>query len=461
MSVLTKYIGIYDLDKDNYLMLNTISGAVDLIDQDTYNTIENAKKTGKLDGIDSELYQCLAERGYIYESREVELDELERQRVFRKKYIENTAKMYVICPTTFCNLNCVYCFESNEIRGNSAVMTDEQIERVFEIIRDEKAKSTAKLQIVELFGGEPLLPITKDVNSKIFEFVRQEGMSLNIITNATHIADYEDLFREYKDQVMSIQITLDGNKAIHDKRRIRKDGTGTFDDITKGIDILLDIGLPRINVRVNVDNENIESLNEFKQYMEEKGWDANENFHCDIAPVTDHTNEKKHAVMEENEIVKRITEIYPQYQEGSFTQLAMFRIVEHIAKVLGIIGNSEGSFSKFTFCEANRMQFMVFDPSGNIYACPESVGDERLAIGNFNNGIALDAEKVEAWTNRNILTIPKCRDCNIAPFCGGGCAYAAIRTNNDLYDPVCNNADKVLQEYISSLSSYILEKYNG
>ncbi|WP_455718220.1 radical SAM protein [Anaerosporobacter sp.] len=459
MSILTKYMATYNLNDDNYLMLNTISGAVDLIDKETKVIIENMKKVDVLDCDSNELLRALVERGYIFESREEEINELERQRVFRKKYIENIAQMYVICPTTFCNLNCVYCFETEQVRSNTAVMTDEQIERVFSIIRDQKSKSDAKIQIIELFGGEPLLPITKEVNEKIFKFVREENMKLNIITNATHIEEYKELFNEYKDEVMSVQITLDGNKEIHDKRRIRKDGKGTFDVISKGIDILLEIGLRRVNVRVNVDSDNIESLTEFNDFIKNKGWSDRENFHCDIAPVTDHTNSKKHAIMGENEIVKRITEIFPQYEEDSFTQLTMFRIVEHVAKVLGIIKNSEGSFSKFTFCEANRMQFLVFDPSGNIYTCPEAVGDERLSIGNFNEKLELNKAKEDLWSNRNILTIPKCQECNIAPFCGGGCAYASIKTNNDLYCPVCNNADKVLAEYISSLSSYILNKF--
>ncbi|WP_455717528.1 4Fe-4S cluster-binding domain-containing protein, partial [Anaerosporobacter sp.] len=162
MSILTKYMATYNLNDDNYLMLNTISGAVDLIDKETKVIIENMKKVDVLDCDSNELLRALVERGYIFESREEEINELERQRVFRKKYIENIAQMYVICPTTFCNLNCVYCFETEQVRSNTAVMTDEQIERVFSIIRDQKSKSDAKIQIIELFGGEPLLPITKE-----------------------------------------------------------------------------------------------------------------------------------------------------------------------------------------------------------------------------------------------------------------------------------------------------------
>ncbi|WFR56123.1 radical SAM protein [Anaerocolumna sp. AGMB13025] len=459
MGVLTKYVSMYELDNSNYLLINALSGAIDLIDVECKEKIKNMINDNKVNEDDIELFDSLKDRGYIFPSRAKEMEELERQRAFRKTIIEKSALMFVICPTTFCNLNCKYCFESQETRSNAKVMSDRQIKNIFSIIRNLRNNSDAKLNIVELFGGEPLLPMTMEVNKKIFQFVKEEKMLLNIITNGTHLLDYKDLMKEYKDQIMSMQITIDGTKAIHDKRRFKKDGTGTFDLICQGIDMLLEVGLPKVNIRVNIDNENIDYLEEFVAFIDEKRWREHENFHCDIAPVTDHTDQKPDEIMEESDIVRKIIEVYPQYDtENSFTQLAMFRILEHIAKVLGII-KSEGSFSKFTYCEANRMQFYVFEPSGKIYACPEAVGEERYAIGDFNEEIVFDEKLLNLWSGRSILTIPKCIDCNIAPFCGGGCAYAALGTNGDINDPVCNNAHEVISEYLKGLAPYILEKF--
>lgn len=63
---------------------------------------------------------------------------------------------------------------------------------------------------------------------------------------------------------------MDGNKSIHDKRRIRADGSGTFDSICDGINKILDIGI-KVNLRINTDAENIGYLGELKEVFEKQG----------------------------------------------------------------------------------------------------------------------------------------------------------------------------------------------
>ena len=137
-------------------------------------------------------------------------------------------------------------------------------------------------------------------------------------------------------------------------------------------------------------------------------------------------------------------------------RLSMFRVISHIMR--GTSENAKKDFAKYTYCEANRGQYYVYDPEGNIYACPEAIGNPQYAIGFYNDErVSLNKEAYSIWSNRCILNIDRCLDCEIAPFCGGGCAYAAIKNNGDINDPYCNNAKEVLREYINSIKYKFLE----
>ena len=461
MPVITKLLTMYKLNDDNTLLLNALSGALDVVDNDTKEKILKIQDTQSIEGInDNDLIESLKERGYLFDSEEQELKSFESQKAVYDKYLNNEMVSFVICPTMACNLRCTYCFESEDIRNEAKVMSNEQIENIFKHIEQIKKERNPRQTIVQLFGGEPLLPSTLKANEKIFELAKKSGAKITIISNGTQIPVYRDLLAQYKDTIASIQITMDGIKEIHDKRRIRIDKSGTFDCICDGIDILLEVGL-KTNVRVNVDGVNIETLREFVNFIQSKGWNMNKQFFCDIAPVTDHHGSNNiEGLMPEHKIVKRVSEMFPEYDpNNTFFRMTMFRVLNHINKSLNLTAATQESFSLLSYCEANILQFYVFSPDGYVYACPETVGTTEMAIGTFGNELNLVSEKVNLWNGRNIFRIPKCRECKIATFCGGGCAYAALKTNNDIDCPVCDDAQNVLTEYIESIKDYILTKF--
>lgn len=458
MAVITKYLSMYKLNDENTLLLNALSGAIDIVDNETKDKILTIQKTNSTKETDEELVNTLVRRGYLFDSEEAEMDFLFKQ---RQVYNSITGKKisFVICPTMACNLRCTYCFESEEARSNTKIMTDEQIENIFKHIKNILLDRKPRYAVIELFGGEPLLPSTESINEKIFEFAQKNEMEVTVISNGTHIITYKDLIMKYKD-ILNFQITIDGIREIHDKRRVRADKTGTFDIVCEGIDTLLDIGV-RTNIRVNVDRENIDTLREFIEFVKDRGWDRkNEIFHCDIAPVTNHhASNNLYNLLPEHQIVKKALEQFPDYDpSNSFFELALFRVLGHLNKTLNINWKAE-SYYNFHYCEANVLQFYVFTPDGFIYACPEAIGDSGLSIGRFDEEIELIPEKVEAWKGRDIFRIPRCRECKIAPFCGGGCAFAAIKANGDMDLPVCDDAENVLAQYIDSIKDYIIMKY--
>lgn len=452
---LSRYITIQKLKEDRYIMINALSGAIDVIDEKSMIIMEKIKTNKYIyRKEDDDFLEQLSKRGYLFESVEAEQAYIEKVYGLYSKVIDRKMAKIVICPTLSCNLRCVYCFESEEIKSSKKVMSVEEIDDIFSHIETILIQKKLQGYEIELFGGEPLLPVTYDANERIFELARERGKVVSIISNGTHIGYYEKLLRKYRDCIDNIQITIDGIKAIHDKRRIKIDKSGTFEVIVSGIDKLLEIGI-KVGVRINLDRENIDYLKELVTYFEEKGWNESKYFHADVAPVVDHTCDQLSTdIMKENEIIKKIQHDFPCYSEKGYFKFNLFRVLNHINDVLN---NKEDKISipSFHYCEGNRMEFYVFSPDGYVYLCPEAVGSVEARIGEFGKELEL-YDTISHWENRNILTIEKCKTCEIAPFCGGGCPFASLKVNKDINIPVCDDSKEVLKDYIESIKDSIL-----
>jgi uncharacterized protein len=111
------------------------------------------------------------------------------------------------------------------------------------------------------FGGEPLLAL--DVIEDVLEHVaklRREHPAMqhesNITTNAWKLTPV--VFQRLLGLgVRSYQISFDGPREIHDKKRLRADGAGTFDRIWRNVTALRELdGSFHVIVRIHVDREN-------------------------------------------------------------------------------------------------------------------------------------------------------------------------------------------------------------
>ncbi len=64
-----------------------------------------------------------------------------------------------------------------------------------------------------------------------------------------------------------LQITLDGTREIHNQRRVKKDGSGTFDEVITGIKIALSSKTIVPLIRINIDKSNLQYIDELLIYL--------------------------------------------------------------------------------------------------------------------------------------------------------------------------------------------------
>lgn len=150
---------------------------------------------------------------------------------FISKVADPRVMSLIILPTEKCNFRCRYCYEDFAIGR----MRPEIVAAVKAWIA-ERAPELQRLDI-SWFGGEPTLslPIIYDINALAREALARSTypharFKSGITTNAYRL-DWETFCRLVAVGVVDYQITLDGPKDIHDRRRLRSDGSGTFDRI--------------------------------------------------------------------------------------------------------------------------------------------------------------------------------------------------------------------------------------
>ena len=458
---LTKKIVLYPLNDVYTLAINGVSGAVDILDQQTYQVIDNMSKEDNAN-IPDEIRIKLQERGYLFENHEEETNLIDRLYQFQRQFIASRPINFVICPTYGCNLRCTYCFlrRLHQNMEKNIRMNQEQIDATFKAI-DTLKSLLGKKGSVQLFGGEPLLASNQRIVEEVLVKSRERDMKVSIVTNGVCVHLFKNILAENKDMIKYVQITLDGPQEIHDQRRIFKKGEGTFFKIIKAVDLLLEMEI-RVNLRVNVDLENVEASPKLISLMEEKGWSINRNFGSVLAPVTDHLNMKDLSnIGQEQDLLVRIQRLFAgdtQYFKD-FVSLRTFRVLNHIGNIIEPGGLFQQDVPMLQYCEANNLEFYVFGPDGFIYGCPESIGRTEFAIGEFYPDFKLDTEKTALWKDRSILTIPECKECNVAAFCGGGCAYSALNAFGTTRKPACINSEGTLRAYLDNARDRIVKNF--
>jgi|GEM_PF-4123493 len=148
-----------------------------------------------------------------------------------------------------CNLNCKYCYNRGENRGEP--LTYEEYIKII----DKFAKDGCYNAV--LFGGEPFL--NKDI-FKIIKYLNKIEFPVDIFTNATLLDD--DIVKSLSNvSINLIKVSIDGKKDLHDSVR----GEGSYDKAVKGLKLLNEYTNIRVRInatiqRTNSSTDSIESI---------------------------------------------------------------------------------------------------------------------------------------------------------------------------------------------------------
>ena len=445
---LIKEIDFIDYNENEVIMINLINGATDIIEKDIYKKIIN----NEFDELDESIIKAMLKRKYLFKSEKDYnkfLEELDtRIEELEKKATPN----FLVVPSYACNLHCIYCYEQTYmIQGTTKIdpkeMVDLQFDRIDQIMEtyERKYGKTEDDIRITIMGGEPLLKCNLDTVSYIFEKAKERGYTVDIVSNGVDLNCYIDLFNKYKDTLDHIQITVDGVKEIHDKRRIFHDGRGSFDLIMNNIKLAIENDV-LIILRVNVDSTNIKELSQLADMLVKK-FNYNEKLKPYIYILQDGGCSGESNIVNEKIGIETIFEL-----EHKNPNMKIFRKKFHPENFIESIFNDVPYQPVLRHCGAAKNQF-ILDCKSNIYKCWHGIGNNGYRVGTFYPKYELDYDKINAWFDRSVKVIPKCKDCKYRYICGTGCPAAKHMSeeNMDVKGPSC-------VDYKELIKTIILEK---
>lgn len=408
---------------DTWFIVNPLSRQADFLSAEEAQQISN----GTVDDPSE-----WAAKGYL-------VQEEEERRRYRQAYLDFKANQeadevqifYV--PRYACNFACHYCYQApyEEAGGPFDPV-------VMDAFFDYVTKTFAgRRKYLTLFGGEPLLP-GKNAEATLERFLHKaaaHGLEVAIVTNGYTLESYMPLLE--RANIRELQITLDGPPEVHDGRRMLRNGQGTFEPIARGIDRALELNLP-INLRINLDRDNLPSLPALADMAIARGWTRHPRFKTQLGRTYElhhcHSGSTLLSRLELYQELWDLLQLHPQVMEYHRPTFSIARF---------LFDQGEMPEPLFDSCPACKTEW-AFDYTGRLYSCTATVGKPGESLGTFYPEVALDAEAVAIWEDRDVLAISACASCNQQLACGGGCGSVAKNQTGSVFQPDCRPIKELL-----------------
>ncbi|MCX6566748.1 MAG: radical SAM protein [Candidatus Aminicenantes bacterium] len=312
---------------------------------------------------------------------------------------------FTVAVNHACNLACTYCYEVRD----RAFMSPETADR-FVVFAAANGGQCGFADVV-WYGGEPLLSarLVISTSAKLKQTLAElgSGYASSIITNGTLLTG--DLAEELlASGISSAQITIDGGRADHDRRRITSQGERTFDLILRALEAV-PAGL-RVSLRVNMDNENLPGLPEALRNI------AGLRLRCPLvinfSPLLPYGEGCKTGAGS-----SLWTSWKPLREEGL-----------HIAELLRA-SCSLGLAVRLPLrtdavCAAVARQAVLVEPDGTLKKCWTDVGADTGTVGRIDQPLSLDNQELVDWLAYDPTAAVECHDCELLPMCMAGCPWS-------------------------------------
>lgn len=317
-----------------------------------------------------------------------------------------------------CNLRCKYCFAGQGGYGQWRMLMSFDVARraVDFLIAHSGPRQHCEM---DFFGGEPLM--NWHVVKQTVEYVRQQEKKHNKIFKLSLTSNGMYLDKEkvkyLTDNHISLILSLDGRKEMHDRMRPGVHGEGTYDQILKNLQYCV----------AHRDGEEYYVRGTYTRY--------NLDFTKDVIDMVD----KGFPALSMEPVVGDDAEDYSIKEEDLPRVKQEY---ETLAKVFLAREDSKNPFFYFHFnmslwrgpCLPKRLrgcgaghEYLAVVPNGDIYPCHQFVGREGYVIGNVYEGLK-NMKMMRDFRENHVLSKPQCVKCWAKFFCSGGC-----HANNEMY----------------------------
>ncbi|WP_068505500.1 anaerobic sulfatase maturase [Paenibacillus kribbensis] len=314
-----------------------------------------------------------------------------------------------------CNLACDYCYYSTcggKPGKTIRRIADPLLRKVIrEVMQGTRGSASFAWQ-----GGEPLL-----AGREFFERVVSYQASLarpntvisnSIQTNGTLInAEWARFFRIYS---FLIGVSLDGPQAIHDKRRVTASGTGSYNQVMRGIEELRKADVD-FNILTVIHEGNVREAPVLMAWLEEQ-----ELRHVQFIPCMDFRSQQADApgnyLITPEEYGTFLCEAFDRWYRDGNPVLSVRLFDNWLMKLVGL---EPECCVQSSSCGGT----LVLEQNGDVYPCDFYL-DDRYCLGNASQDSlaeCLHHPVYQAFAEQKGKLSPECKQCKFLSYCQGGC----------------------------------------
>lgn len=419
--------------KDMNILLDVNSGGVHIIDDVTYDLLDDVKPpfapscpSEVMDKLLDKYDEC-----QITESYEEILELYKEKMLYSEDIYGDYAKTAVVSPVKAmclhishdCNLRCKYCFASTGDFGTGRKMMPLETGKAAIDFLLEKSVGRENLE-VDFFGGEPLMnfEVVKEIVSYARSKEEEYGKHFNFTMTTNGMLLTDDKIDFLNKEMHNVVLSIDGRKEVNDKMRVRVDGSGSYDRIIPNFKKLVEQRKDKeYYVRGTYTKYNLD-FSEDVMHLYELGFDQ-----ISVEPVVEDPK-VEYAITEED-----LDKIYAEYD----------RLAERIEVV-----KKKGEFINFFHfmidldqgpCVVKRLrgcgsgnEYVSITPDGEIFPCHQFVGHEEYRMGSLEDGTFNEEIKKE-FAGAHVYSKPACQECWAKFYCSGGCNANNYIYNGDIH----------------------------
>lgn len=295
--------------------------------------------------------------------------------------------------TYACDQKCLYC-------ARDAGQTSANELSTSELLSVSKKIIDAKIPLVNITGGEPLLRI-KDL-LVISRYLSDNGAEVTLMTNSMAITEANA--NQIKiSGINKVQISIDGHNAeLNDKLRGR---TGAFNKVLDNIKLLSGLGF-EILLSTVISALNFDYLSQIIAFLESQN--------------------TKYKVSEVRPLGRGCDNSYLLNSEQFLSLLKKTSQVSGDNYYADIFPKEKCSIGSSA----------VIAPNGDIYPCPLAK-DDFFYLGNIKENSFMEmwqsSPVLKEQRDFNVGKIDKCKKCWNKLFCGGGCRVTAYHFHGTIY----------------------------
>ena len=403
---------------DNYLLVNESGEHIFLENKEFQKFISGELHQGSA-------YFDLKSRHFINTEHLPETLELVSAKYrSRKRFISNFTSLHMMVITLKCCNDCSYCqvrAEGDDAQGFD--MSPEVARKVVDYI----FKSPSGSIKIEFQGGEPTLNwetlketvlYAKKVNKK-----HKKLLDFVVCTNLVKVDKEQLLF--FKEHGIHISTSLDGTRELHDKNRLLRNGSGTYDAFVTNLHNAVDVlGRDQVNALMTTTTDNIDHLDAVIEEYIRQGFGGmfirSLNPYGLAAMNAEHLGYPVERFVENFE--KALDSIIQINLNGTrfvefFTNLLLTRILTPFSTGFVDLQSPSGA----------GISGAIYDHNGDVFPADEArmlarMGDRRFCLGNvFKDSYEniFGGDSLREIVSKSCLEImPYCATCVYRSYCG-------------------------------------------